>query len=69
MFEDKMYLKTGYSGKNLQCAIHKFGIYKERMEEAKKLQDSQNDKIMKAFENMKKKKAEGEAANKSSIKV
>ena len=31
MFEDKMYLKTGYSGQDLERAIHKFGIYAERM--------------------------------------
>ena len=34
MFEDKMYIKTGFSGKDLQNAIHKFGIYAERMKEA-----------------------------------
>lgn len=41
MFDDKMYLKTGFSGKDLERAIHKFGIYAERMEEAKKLEDQQ----------------------------
>jgi hypothetical protein len=37
MFEDRMYLKTNYTGKDLQRAIHKHGIYKEKMEEADKL--------------------------------
>jgi len=40
MFDDKMYLKTGYSGKDLQRAIVKHGIYAERMKEAKELEDS-----------------------------
>ena len=35
MFDDKMYLKTGFQGRDLQKAIMKFGIYDERMAEAK----------------------------------
>ena len=34
MFEDKMYIKTGIAGKDLQKAIHKYGIYEARMKEA-----------------------------------
>jgi len=34
MFEDKMYIKTGISGKELTRAIHKFGIYDRRVKEA-----------------------------------
>jgi len=33
-----MYIKTGYSGKDLQRAIVKHGIYEERMKEAEKLE-------------------------------
>ena len=32
MFGDRMYLKTKYTGKDLQRAVHKLGIYKEKME-------------------------------------
>ena len=40
MFEDKMYVKTGYSGKDLDRAIYAYGIYNERMKEAEALQQS-----------------------------
>lgn len=52
MFEDRMYLKTGYSGKDLQRAIHKFGIYKERMAEAQKIQDQTQERMLKAMEKL-----------------
>jgi len=39
MFEDKMYLKTGFSGKDLLRAIKRFGIADERMKEAKEIED------------------------------
>ncbi len=38
MFEDKMYIKTGFNGKDLQRAIHVHGIYAERMREAEAIQ-------------------------------
>jgi hypothetical protein len=38
MFDDKMYLKTGYTGKDLQRSIKKHGIYDRKMAEAKKLE-------------------------------
>jgi len=41
MFDDKMFIKTGYSGQDLQRAIVKYGIYKQRMDEAKKLEEEQ----------------------------
>ena len=47
MFEDKMYIKTGFSGKDLQRAIHVHGIYAERMKEAEAIQQRQNEKYMK----------------------
>ena len=46
MFEDRMYLKTKYSGKDLQRAIHKHGIYKERMAKADQLKRDQEDQIL-----------------------
>jgi hypothetical protein len=50
MFEDKMYIKTGFSGKDLQRAIHVHGIYAERMKEAEAIQQRQNEKYMKQLE-------------------
>ena len=38
MFDDKMYMKTGYTGKDLQRAIKKHGIYDRKIAEAKKLE-------------------------------
>ena len=35
MFDDKMYLNTGFTGKDLQRAIMQHGIYDERLKEAK----------------------------------
>jgi len=46
MFEDKMYLKTGIAGKDLQRAIHKYGIFDRRMKEAKELKE-QEEKMLK----------------------
>ena len=39
MFEDQMCIKTGISGKDLQRAIHKYGIFDARMKEAKDLKE------------------------------
>ena len=41
MFDDKMFIKTSYNGKDLQRAIVKHGIYDERMKEAKEIEDKQ----------------------------
>jgi len=38
MFDDKMFLQTGYTGKDLQRAVVKLGIYDERMKEAKEVE-------------------------------
>ena len=45
MFDDKMYIKTGFSGKDLQRSIVKHGIYDERMKEASDLEEQQQSKI------------------------
>jgi len=37
MFEDKMYIKTGISGKDLLRAIRKFGIFEFKMKEAQRI--------------------------------
>ena len=52
MFEDKMYLRTGFSGRDLERAIHAHGIYDERMKEAKELQKQQNSKMMAQYESL-----------------
>ena len=41
MFEDKMYVKTNISGKDLQRAIHRFGIYEARLKEAQAMRDQE----------------------------
>ena len=46
MFEDRMYLKTRFTGKDLQRAIHKHGIYKARMAEADRIKKEQEDRIL-----------------------
>ena len=38
MFDDKMMIRTGFSGKDLQRAIIKHGIYDQRMKQAKELE-------------------------------
>lgn len=50
MFDDKMFIKTGYSGQDLQRAIVKHGIYKQRMDEAKQLEEQQQNQMMEAFQ-------------------
>ena len=37
-WDDKKYLETGFSGKDLQRAIMKHGIYAEKMKQADALQ-------------------------------
>mmetsp|Transcript_32862 Transcript_32862/g.50240 ORF Transcript_32862/g.50240 Transcript_32862/m.50240 type:complete len:82 (+) Transcript_32862:774-1019(+) len=62
MFDDRMYLKTGFTGKDLQRAIMKHGIYEERMKEAKEIERKQQNKIMEALQKYKedlRKKDEG----------
>jgi response regulator of citrate/malate metabolism len=46
MFDDKMYLKTGFTGKDLQRSIKKYGIYDRKMAEAKKMEQAQQDKLL-----------------------
>ena len=38
MFDDKMYLRYGFTAKDFQRAIVKYGIYDQRMKEAKELE-------------------------------
>ena len=38
MFDDKMYLRTGLTGKDLARAIKKHGIYDTKIAQAKKLE-------------------------------
>jgi len=33
MFDDRMYMRVGYTGKDLQRAIVKFGIFEEKLKE------------------------------------
>ena len=35
MFDDKMFLETSYTGKDLQRAVKKYGIYDKKIAEAK----------------------------------
>jgi len=49
MFDDKMYLKTGYTGKDLQRAIMKHGIYDERMKEAEELEQERQKQMEEQF--------------------
>jgi hypothetical protein len=39
MFDDKMFLKTGFTGKDLSRALVKHGIYDEKMKEAKLIEE------------------------------
>ena len=50
MFDDKMYVKTGFTGKDLQRAIQKHGIYEERMREAEELESRQQQAMMEQFQ-------------------
>ena len=49
MFDDKMYMKTNFSGKDLQRAIKKYGIYDRKMNEAKKLEEEKQAKLLENF--------------------
>ena len=46
MFDDRMYLKTGFTGKDLQRGIKKFGIYDRKMAEARKLEEAKQNQLM-----------------------
>jgi len=46
IFEDKMYIKTGVSGKELLRAIKKFGIFEKKMKEAHAIIQKKNEEIM-----------------------
>lgn len=39
MFDDRMFLKKGYTSQDLQRAIVKYGIYEERMKEAREIEE------------------------------
>ena len=39
MFDDRMFLKKGFTSQDLQRAIVKYGIYEERMKEAQELEE------------------------------
>ena len=45
-----MYLNTGFSGKDLQRAIVKHGIFDERMKEAQMMEDKQQEMMMQQFQ-------------------
>ena len=49
MFDDKMYLRTNFSGKDLQRAIKKHGIYDQKIAAAKKLEQDRQDKLLEQF--------------------
>ena len=58
MFDDRMYLKTGFTGKDLGRAVLKFGIDKERKEKADKEKDAQIMKMVEHFKAAQKAKEE-----------
>lgn len=65
MFDDKMYIKTGFTGKDLQRAVKKYGIYDRKMKEARQLEQAQQDKLLEQFNSfLKQKKQEKEQAEK-----
>ena len=49
MFDDKMYLKTGFTGKDLQRAVRKFGIYDRKMKEARDAEQKKQDALLEQF--------------------
>ena len=58
MFDDKMYLKTGFTGKDLQRAVRKFGIYDRKMKEARQIEQDKQDKLLETFNSYLKQKKE-----------
>jgi len=71
MFDDKMYMQTGFSGKDLQRAITKHGILAERMQEAKKLESKQQERLEEAYKKFfdEKEAAKKEGQQKQAINV
>ena len=69
MFEDRMFISTGFSGKDLQRAIHKSGIYKERMSEAQKIQDQQQARMLAQMEKLYKEREEKKSYLKEKMKL
>ena len=58
MFDDKMYLKTGFTGKDLQRAVRKYGIYDRKMKEARQIEQAKQDKLLEQFNSYLKQKKE-----------
>ena len=44
-----MYLKTGFTGKDLQRAVKKFGIFDRKMKEAREAEQAKQDKLLEQF--------------------
>lgn len=53
-----MYLKFGYSGKDLQRAIVKHGLFDERLKQKQQDQSKQHQELLKIFDKYKQKKEE-----------
>lgn len=49
MFDDKMYLKTGFTGKDLARAVKKYGIYDRKMKQAREMEQAKQDKLLEQF--------------------
>ena len=49
MFEDKMQMQTGISGRDLQRAIRKYGIYDRKIKQAKLKEKEEEAKITAMF--------------------
>ena len=67
MFDDKMYLRTGFTGKDLARAIKKHGIYDTKIAQAKKLEQERQDKLLEQFNKyLQEKKKEDDKVTKES---
>jgi hypothetical protein len=61
MFDDKMCLKTGFTGKDLSRALIKHGIYDKKMKEAELIEKERSEKIIEAFQKYRKEMEEKKA--------
>ena len=57
MFDDKMFLEHGISGKDLHRAIVKYGIFEERLKQKEISEKDQNEQLQKIYEKFKTKMA------------
>ena len=58
MFDDKMHLRLGISGKDLKRALHKYGLYDKRRAETKAEDDKRRDELVESFKAFNKGKGE-----------